>query len=139
STCSSRVAARPSQNWDSPNPRPKSEGAWRFPRWPDTPTLSLRPSENACIGSWQLEQEIHPSTDKRLSKNRLFPMATLDASRGLEAGAFIPLAQAGAELYCCPYASTVPRSVAARSIANDLPMCERFINSPGASPPHVLS
>src|SRR5882724_7622469 len=53
---------------------------------PVAPTASARPSEYALAGSWQLAQLYRPVTDKRGSKNKRRPRATLAADMGLSGG-----------------------------------------------------
>src|SRR5947209_4413635 len=84
--CSSRVGARPSQNWRVLYARLITVGALRPPRWPPIPRELAAPSPNAFAGSWQLAHETEWSDESRLSKKRSLPSSAFSAVYGLSSG-----------------------------------------------------
>ena len=67
-------------------PRLTSVGAWRRPRRPEIPTATVRLSENAASGRWQVAQESEPSRESRRSKNSCRPSVTASAVSRLSSG-----------------------------------------------------
>ena len=65
--CSSRLGARPSQNWNSLKTEFSTVGLFRVPFFPPTPSATFLPSANPFSGSWQVAHETVPSFERRLS------------------------------------------------------------------------
>src|SRR3569832_156480 len=83
---SSRVAARPSQNWAVRKAAFHTVGDLRPPFWPATPTDSGRLSVPPDITLWQELQETVPSADRRGSKKSCLPSSIFYLLMGLPAG-----------------------------------------------------
>jgi len=106
---SSRLPARPSQNWNSLNTALSAVGALRAPVLPPMPTETFLPSLKPWAGSWQVAQETVPSRESRFSKKSLRPRATFSGVKGFSAGtssaqrsAGMPRGRAGASARACP-------------------------------------
>src|SRR5438045_6693516 len=95
--CSSKEAARPSQNMAAPYTRLMTEGALRPPFCARMPVETGRASVKPCSGAWQLAQETEPSEETRLSKNNSQPSSALAGVYGLSSGQTIGTSPRGIE------------------------------------------
>jgi hypothetical protein len=73
SACSSRVAARPSQNWAPKKPEVSTVGVLRSPICPSWPTARGLRSVSPSAGLWQVAQEMTPEALILGSKNSIRP------------------------------------------------------------------
>src|SRR4051812_30328052 len=84
--CSSKLSARPSQNWDFMYAALRMLGAETVPLWPRIPVDTGDWSVQPLFGSWHDAHETVASRDRRLSKKRVLPSAAFASLTGLSGG-----------------------------------------------------